>query len=160
MFKSILLYSAFFLFALSAQAQTATVPFIKIAHLGAEGRPIIDLYLTTQEPTASAEQGLDGRYIFQSVCLLTPPEFTALRQYIEGYSTSHKPDSKDTKYGTFEITLGLGQAAQPLVYARSQSVALLQGATKVLQKQSPGPDKSEAVRRLEATTRRLLAPAK
>jgi hypothetical protein len=44
-----------------------------------------------------------------------------------------------------------------LVYTRSKSVAFLQGAMQVLQKQSTGPDKSEAVRRLEATTRRLTA---
>jgi hypothetical protein len=156
MFKSILLYTAFFLFALSAHAQTPPAPFLKIAHLGTEGRPIIDLYLTTQEPTANAGQGIDGRYIFQSVCLLTAAEFAPLLRYAESYSASHKSDSKDTQYGTFEITLGTSQPTQ-LVYTRSKSVAFLQGAMQVLQKQSAGPDKSEAVRRLEATTRRLTA---
>jgi hypothetical protein len=159
MFKSVLFSCGLSLATLSGWAQTPNAPFIKISHLGTEGRPILDLYLTTKEPAPDATQGIDGRYTFQSVCLLTATEFAPLLRYAESYSAGHKSDSKDTKYGTFEITLGASQPTQ-LVYTRSKSVAFLQGAAQVLQKQSAGPDKSEAVRRLEATTRRLLAPAK
>lgn len=159
MLKSLLFYAAFFLCALRAHAQTTGTPFLKITHLGTEGRPIADLYLTTQEPAPDAAQGIDGRYIFQNVCLLTPAEFAPLLRYAEGYTASHKADSKDDKYGTFAITLGAGQPTQH-VYTRRQSVAFLQGAVQVLQKQSAGPDQSEALRRLTATTRRLAASAK
>lgn len=159
MFKSVLFCCAFFLFAFSGQGQTPNAPFIRISHLGTEGRPILDLYLTTQEPAPDAAQGIDGRYNFQSVCLLSATEFAPLLRYAESYSANHNSDSKDTKYGTFAITLGTSQPTQ-WVYTRSKSVAFLQGAIQVLQKQSAGPDKSEAVRRLEATVRRLTAPAK
>jgi len=159
MFKSVFFYGVFFLAALSGWAQTPNAPFIKISHLGAEGRAIPDLYLTTQEPAPDAAQGLDGRYIFQSVCLLTAAEFAPLLRYAESYAAANKPAGKDTKYGTFAITLG-GSQSTPLVYTRSKSLAFLQGATQVLQKQSPEADKSEAVRRLEATAHRLTAPTK
>jgi hypothetical protein len=159
MFKSILFFCAFCLLALSGQAQATDASFIKISHLGTEGRPILDLYLTTKEPALDAAKGIDGRYNFQSVCLLSAAEFAPLLRYAESYAASHKPDSKDTKYGTFEITLGTSQPTQ-LVYTRSKSVAFLQGAAQVLQKQSTSSDKSEAVRRLEATTRRLTAATK
>ena len=158
MFKSVLFCCAFFLLTLTSQGQTTNAPFIKISHLGTEGRPIIDLYLTTQELALDAAKGIDGRYNFQSVCLLTAAEFAPLLRYAEAYSASHKSDSKDTKYGTFEITLGTSQPTQ-LVYTRNKSLAFLQGATQVLQKQSTSSDKSEALRRLEATTRRVNAPA-
>jgi hypothetical protein len=159
MFKSVFLYGALSLAAFHVQAQTPAAPFIKISHLGTEGRPISDLYLTTQEPAPNAAQGIDGRYNFQSVCLLSAAEFAPLLRYAEGYTTSHKPDSKDTKEGTFAITLGASQPTQ-VVYTRHKSVDFLQGAAQVLQKQSTDPDQSEAVRRLNATTRRLTAGAK
>lgn len=159
MLKIVFFYGVLFLATLSSWAQTSNAPFIKISHLGTEGRPILDLYLTTQEPALDATKGIDGRYNFQSVCLLTATEFAPLLRYAESYSASHKADNKDTKYGTFEITLGTSQPTQ-VVYTRSKSVAFLQGAAQVLQKQTTGPDKSEALRRLEATTRRVNAPAK
>ncbi len=159
MFKSVFLYGALFLAAFRVQAQAPAVPFIRISHLGTEGRPISDLYLTTQEPALDAAQGIDGRYNFQSVCLLSAAEFAPLLRYAESYATSHKADSKNTKYGTFAVTLGTSQPTQ-VVYTRRNSVDFLQGAAQVLQKQTDGPDKSEAVRRLEATTRRLTAGAK
>jgi hypothetical protein len=159
MFKSVFFYSVLFLAAFRVQAQTPTAPFIKIAHLGTEGRPISDLYLTTQEPALDAAQGIDGRYNFQSVCLLSAAEFAPLLRYAETYAASHKTDSKNTKSGTFAITLGTSQPTQ-LVYTRRNSMEFLQGAAQVLQKQSTGSDKSEAVRRLEATTRRLATTAK
>lgn len=159
MLKSMFLGGAFLLATLSGWAQAPSAPFIKISHLGTEGRAIPDLYLTTQQPAPDAAQGLDGRYIFQSVCLLTPAEFAPLLRYAESYAAANKTASKDTKYGTFAITLGASQPTQ-LVYTRSKSLAFLQGATQILQKQSPEADNSEAVRRLEATTRRLNAPAK
>ena len=148
-----------FLAACCAQAQTPAASFLKISHLGTEGRPIVDLYLATQEPALDAAKGIDGLYNFQSVCLLTATELAPLLRYAEIYSASHQSDSKDTKYGTFEITLGTNPPRQ-LVYTRRKSVAFLQGAVQVLQKQSAGPDKSEALRRLEATARRVAAPAK
>ncbi|TVT37623.1 hypothetical protein FNT36_20820 [Hymenobacter setariae] len=158
MFKSLFFYGLFFLAALSGWAQTPNAPFIKISHLGTAGRPIPDLYLTTQEPALDAAQGLDGRYIFQNVCLLTATEFAPLLRYAESYATANKPTSKDTKFGTFAITLGASQPT-PLVYTRSKAVVFLQGAAQVLQKQSPEAEKSEAVRRLEATARRLTTAA-
>jgi hypothetical protein len=159
MFKSVLFSCVLFLASFSGWAQAPNAPFLKISHLGTEGRPILDLYLTTKEPAPDAAQGIDGRYTFQSVCLLTAAEFAPLLRYAEGYAASHKSDSKDTKYGTFEITLGTSQPTQ-VVYTHHKSVAFLQGAMQVLQKQSTGPDKSEALRRLEATIRRVSAPAK
>jgi hypothetical protein len=159
MFKSVLFSCVLFLATLSGWAQTTNAPFIKISHLGTEGRPILDLYLTTKEPAPDAALGIDGRYTFQSVCLLTTAEFAPLLRYAEGYAASHKADSKDTKYGTFEITLSTSPPTQ-MVYTRSKSIAFLQGAAQVLQKQSTGPDKSEALRRLEATTHRVNAGVK
>jgi hypothetical protein len=159
MFKSVFLYGLYFLAAFSSRAQAPGAPFIKISHLGTGGRPIPDLYITTQEPAPDAVQGLDGRYIFQSVCLLSAAEFAPLLRYAESYAATNKPAGKDTKYGTFAISLGASQPMQ-LVYTRGKALAFLEGAAQVLQKQSSEADKSEAVRRLEATAHRLTAPAK
>ena len=113
--------------------------------------------MATQEPVLNTELGIDGRYRFQSVCLLTETEFNALLRYAETYIAKTKSDGKNEKYGTFEITLGPSQAAKSSVYARTKSLAFLTGAAQVLQKQAAGPDKSEALNRLELTVRRLNA---
>ena len=149
---------ALLLSSLPGYAQVATLPFIKISHLGTQGRPIVDLFLATQEPALNAELGIDGRYRFQSVCLLTEAEFNALLRYAESYAAKTKSDGKDEKYGTFEITLGPSQPAKKIIYTRSKSLAFLNGAVQVLQKQAAGPDKSEALNRLELIIRRLNAP--
>lgn len=156
MFKFLLFCFALFLSSLGAQAQADSRPFIKISHLGAQGRPIIDLFLATQEPALNPDLGIDGRYRFQSVCLLTETEFQPLLRYAESYCAEDKSISKNSAYGTFEITLGPG-AARKFIYARARSLAFLNGAIQVLQKQAAGPDKSEALRRLEATTHRVSA---
>ncbi|MGI4740503.1 MAG: hypothetical protein ACRYG7_35465 [Janthinobacterium lividum] len=157
MFRFLLLCFACILSSIYCPAQAPSLPFIKISHLGTQGRPIIDLYLTTQMPALNPEAGLDGRYRFQSVCLLSEAEFSPLLRYIESYITQHKEDKRDKEYGTFELTLGAGQPAKTVVYTRTKSLAFLNGALQVLQKQAAGPDKSEALRRLEGTTRRLSA---
>lgn len=157
MFRILFFCFAFLLSSIHSQGQAPSLPFIKISHLGTQGRPIIDLYLTTQEPALNPAAGLDGRYRFESVCLLTEAEFAPLARYAESYTTQHKSEGRNEKYGTFELTLGPGQPARSFVYTRTKSLAFLNGALQVLQKQAAGPDKSEAVRRLEGTTRRLNA---
>jgi hypothetical protein len=155
-----LLFCVFLFSSINSWAQAPSLPFIKLAHLGTGGRPILDLYLTTQLPALDSAAGLDGRYRFQSVCLVSEAEFTSLVRYAESYTTQHKAGKRDENYGTFELTLGASQPARRFIYGRSKSVAFLNGAQQVLQKQPTGPDKSEALRRLEGTTRRLSAPAK
>lgn len=135
-------------------AQTTAVPFLKIAHLGTQGRPITDLYLTTQTPELNPAQGMDGRYRFESVCLLTEAELTPLLRYAESYLAKTKRDGKDTKYGTFEITLSPTQSA---IYTRSKALAFLNGAAQVLQKQAADADTNEALHRLTVTIHRLEA---
>lgn len=153
----ILFFCAFILSSIHSRGQAPSLPFIKISHLGTQGRPIIDLYLTTQEPALNPAAGLDGRYRFQSVCLLSEVEFSPLLRYAESYTAQHKSEGRNEKYGTFELTLGAGQPGRTFIYTRTKSLAFLNGALQVLQKQAAGPDKSEALRRLEATTRRLSA---
>lgn len=140
-------------------AQTASQPFLKISHLGTQGRPIIDLYLTAQTPELNAAQGIDGRYRFESVCLLPEAELTPLLRYADSYAAANKSDSKNEKYGTFEITLG-PDTTHKLIYTRSKALAFLNGAVLVLQKQAAPADTEEALRRLELTTRRVSAGAK
>jgi hypothetical protein len=152
LFGWLLLFSSF-----GAQAQSPSLPFIKISHLGTEGRPILDLYLATQEPALSPEQGIDGRYKFQNVCLLTEAEFTPLLRYAKNYLTKTKSDSKNAKYGTFEITIGPQAEAQKGIYDRSKSLTFLNEAVQVLQKNAADADTNEALRRLHITVRRLSA---
>jgi hypothetical protein len=140
-------------------AQTSGQPFLKISHLGTQGRPITDLYLTAQTPEINAAQGMDGRYRFESVCLLPEAELTPLLRYADSYAAANKSDSKNAKYGTFEITLG-SDTTHKLVYTRSKALAFLNGAVLVLQKQAAPADTEEALRRLELTTRRVNAGAK
>lgn len=153
-----LFFCVFILSSISSWGQAPGLPFIKISHLGTQGRPILDLYLTTQLPALDPAAGLDGRYRFQSVCLLSEAEFSPLLRYTESYTTQHKREDRNEKYGTFELTLGASQPVRTFIYTRTKSLAFLNGALQVLQAASP--DKSEALRRLEATTRRLSAPAK
>ncbi|RZK14786.1 MAG: hypothetical protein EOO56_24205 [Hymenobacter sp.] len=136
-----------------------TQPFLKIAHLGTQGRPIVDLYLTAQTPELNPAQGMDGRYRFESVCLLPEANLTPLLRYAESYAAKNKSDSKNDKYGTFEITLG-PNAARQAAYTRSKALAFLSGAVQVLQKQPQQTDTEEALRRLELTIRRVSAGAK
>ena len=150
---------ALLLSSLTGFAQTTGQPFLKIAHLGTQGRPIIDLYLTAQTPELDAAQGMDGRYRFESVCLLPEVELTPLLRYADSYASANKSDSKNAKYGTFEITLG-PDATHKLIYTRSKALAFLNGAVLVLQKQAAPADTEEALRRLELTTRRVSAGAK
>jgi hypothetical protein len=151
-FGWLLLLSSF-----GAQAQSASLPFIKISHLGTAGRPILDLYLATQEPALSPEQGIDGRYKFQNVCLLTEAEFTPLLRFAKDYLAKTKSDSKNARYGTFEITLGPQAEVQKGIYDRSKSLAFLNEAMQVLQKNAADADTNEALRRLRITVRRLSA---
>ena len=138
-------------------AQTTDQPFIKISHLGTEGRPITDLYLATQEPALSPENGLTGRYKFESVCLLTEAEFAPLLHYAEGFLAKTKRDGKNMKYGTFEITLGPNAATHQGIYARSKSLTFLNAAVQVLQQHAADADTNEALHRLRITIRRLSA---
>lgn len=154
MFKFLLFCGALLLGSFVGFAQTTAVPFLKIAHLGTQGRPITDLYLTTQTPELNPAQGLDGRYRFESVCLLTEAEFAPLLRYAEGYLAKTKSEGRDTKYGTFEIMLG---ATQPAVYTRSKALTFLNGAVQVLQRQAADADTSEALHRLTVTVHRLEA---
>ena len=140
-----------------AHAQSTSLPFIKISHLGTEGRPILDLYLATQEPALSPEQGIDGRYKFQSVCLLTDAEFTPLLRYAKDYLAKIKSDGKNAKYGTFEITIGPQAEAKKVIYDRSKSLTFLNAAAQVLQQHAADADTNEALRRLRITVRRLSA---
>lgn len=140
-----------------AQAQSPSLPFIKISHLGTAGRPILDLYLATQEPALNPEQGIDGRYKFQSVCLLTAAEFNPLLRFTTDYLAKTKSDSKNTKYGTFEITTGSQAEAKKAIYDRSKSLAFLNAAVQVLQQHAADADTNEALRRLHLTIRRISA---
>lgn len=153
-FGWLLLLSSF-----GAPAQSPSLPFIKISHLGTASRPILDLYLTTQEPALSPAQGIDGRYRFQSVCLLTAAEFDMLRRYAEDYLTKTKSDSKNTKYGTFEVTLGSQTGAKKAIYDRSKALTFFNTAGQMLQKHAADADTNEALRRLRITSRRLNSPA-
>jgi hypothetical protein len=157
MFKFVLFCCALLLSGLGAQAQADTQSFIKIAHLGTQGRPILDLFMATQEPALNAELGIDGRFKFQNVCLLTEAEFKPLLQYATNYTAKNKGASKNSEYGTFEITLGPAASAQKFIYAKAKSLAFIEGAMQVLQKQAAGTDKSEALRRLEVTEHRVSA---
>jgi hypothetical protein len=157
MLKSVFFCFALILSSLGAQAQTDTQPFIKIAHLGAQGRPIIDLFMATQEPALNAALGIDGRFEFQSVCLLTEAEFKPLLQYAMSYTAANKSISKNSDYGTFEITLGPAATPQKFVYAKAKSLAFLNGAMQVLKKQAASADQSEALHRLEVTEHRVSA---
>ncbi len=137
----------------------ATQPFLKISHLGTQGRPITDLYLSPQVPELNSAQGIDGRYRFESVCLLPEADLSPLLRYAESYVAKNKVDSKNEKYGTFEITLG-PDATHKFIYSRSKALPFLSGAVQVLQKQPQQADNEEALRRLELTIRRLNAGAK
>ena len=140
-------------------AQSAGQPFLKISHLGTNGRPITDLYLSTQVPELNPALGIDGRYRFESVCLLPEADLTPLLRYAEGYTAKTKSESKNDKYGTFEITLG-PDATRKFIYSRSKAQPFLSGAVQVLQKQPQQADNEEALRRLELIIRRLNAGAK
>ena len=157
MSKLLFFCSALLLSGLRAQAQTDSLPFIKISHLGTLGRPIVDLFLATQEPALNAVLGIDGRYKFQSVCLLTEAEYQPLQQYTTSYTAKNKSVGKNTEYGTFEITLGPSASAQKFVYTRAKSIEFLKGAVQVLQQQAAGADQSEALHRLEVTEHRVSA---
>ncbi|RZK11503.1 MAG: hypothetical protein EOO56_28925 [Hymenobacter sp.] len=151
-FGWLLLLSSF-----GAHAQSTSLSFIKISHLGTAGRPIPDLYLSTQEPALSPEQGIDGRYKFQSVCLLTEAEFGPLLRYAESYTAKNKPDSENDKFGTFELTLGPVSPARKFIYTRKKSLAFLNAAVQVLEKNTADADTNEALRRLRIIVRRLSA---
>ncbi|RZK16113.1 MAG: hypothetical protein EOO56_20815 [Hymenobacter sp.] len=153
-FGWLLLLSSF-----GAHAQSASPAFIKISHLGTAGRPIPDLYLATQEPALSVEQGIDGRYKFQSVCLLSDAEFNPLLRSAKSYLAKTKSDSKNTKYGTFEITIGSPAEVKKGIYARSKALTFFNAAVQVLQKNAADADTNEALRRLRSTSRRLESPA-
>lgn len=157
MFKSAFFCCALLLSGLGAQAQTDTQSFIKISHLGTQDRPIVDLFMATHEPALNAALGIDGRFKFQSVCLLTEAEFKPLLQYATSYTAANKGISKNSNYGTFEITLGPAATPHKFVYAKAKSLAFLNGAMQVLKKQAAGPDQSEALHRLEVTEHRIGA---
>lgn len=156
MFKFLFFGGALVLSSLGGAAQATGQPYLKISHLGTQGRPIIDLYLAAEAPELNAAQGIDGRYRFESVCLLPAAELTPLLRYAESYTAGNKSDSKNNKYGTFEITLG-PDATHKIVYTRSKALAFLNGAVLELQKQAAPTNTEEALRRLELTTRRVSA---
>ena len=154
MFKFLLFCGVLLAGSQASLAQATSQPFLKIAHLGTQGRPITDLYLTTKTPELNPAQGIDGRYRFESVCVLTEAEFAPLLRYANSYTTQNKSDSKDEKYGTFELTIG-PDATHKVIYTRAKSLAFIQGAVQVLQKSANQPDTDEALHRLDITARRL-----
>jgi len=154
MFK-FLFFCGVLLSSLASFAQT-TQPFIKISHLGTQGRPITDLYLTTQTPELNPALGIDGRYRFESVCLLTEAELTPLMRYTGDYLNDNKSANRNTAYGTFQIILG-PDAAPPAIYTRAKALAFINGAVQVLEKHAADADTNEALRRLRIIARRLSA---